>query len=109
MALTVFSELGAQLSKWVSPISLEHIRLQVSHESVEFRHTVRDGGAGGECNALSFGQFIHITAFCKHVGGLLCVCSGHARHGSHLGINVEIFEILRLVYQRGGPRPVPQR
>ena len=77
----------------------EHIRLQVSHEGVEFRHTVREGSAGGKCNPLPAGQFVHVTAFRKHIGRFLCVCSGHACHRSHLGINVKVFKILRLVYK----------
>ena len=73
--------------------------MQIPLHGVEFRHGVGDGGPGGEDDAPVPGQLVQVAAFQEHIAGLLGVRGREASHIPHLGVEGQIFIVVRLVHE----------
>ena len=62
---------------------LQGVVLQITHHRIKLDHGVADRRAGGERGSPAAGQLVHVSAFCKHVGGLLRFRLTDARHIPH--------------------------
>ena len=51
---------------------LERSILEIAHDRVKLGHGVADRSAGGEDNATTASDLVHIAAFHKHIRGFLC-------------------------------------
>ena len=78
---------------------LKPVILEIPLHGVKLRHAVGNRRAGGKDNAPAAGDLVHIAALGKHIAGFLRVRSGEARHIPHLGIEEQVFIVVRLVHK----------
>ena len=78
---------------------LKPVILKIPLHGVKLRHTVGNRRAGGKDNAPAARDLIHIAALGKHIAGFLRVRSREARHIPHLGIEEQVFVVVRLVHK----------
>ena len=78
---------------------LKPVILEIPLHGVKLGHAVGNRRAGGKDHTAPACDFIHIAALGKHIAGFLCVRSGEARHIPHLGIEEQVFVVVRLVHK----------
>ena len=81
-------------------VSSQGAVLQIPLHGVHFRHRITDGRAGGKDHAAPSGQFVHVTAFQKHIRRFLCLAGGKTRDISHFRRQKEVFVSVCFVYKK---------
>ena len=79
---------------------LERTVLEIAHDGAKLGHGVADRSAGGEDNATTAGDLVHIAAFHKHIRRFLGFGSGQTCHISHFGVEEQVFERMALVHEQ---------
>ena len=78
----------------------QQVSLQVPLHGVQLRHGVGHRGTCGEHHALAPGELVHVLALHVQVGGFQGFRLGDAPHIPHFGVEVEVFEQIRLVNEQ---------
>ena len=91
------SESGGPTVEVCQTLVADGVVLQVTHHRVQLRHGVADGRSGSKHNATAVGQLVDIAALQEHVRGFLRIAGGKSCDISHLGIEEEVLETVRLV------------
>jgi len=73
--------------------------LQIALHRIQLGHGIGHGRARRENNAASTRQFIHISAFQKHIGRFLRFAGRNSRHIAHFGRQKAVFERVRLIHK----------
>ena len=79
---------------------LERTVLEIAHDRVKLGHGVADRSAGGEDNATTAGDLVHIAAFHKHIRRFLGFGGGETCHVPHFCVEEQVFERMALVHEQ---------
>ena len=81
------------------PHFFQRIVLQITHEGIKLGHTVGDRCTRCKCYATASGKFVHVAAFCVHIGAFLCFGLSNTGDVPHFCVEEQIFEPVALVHK----------
>ena len=94
-----FAERRSPCVKMNQPHFFQRSILQIALHRIQLGHGIGHWRARRENNAASTRQFIHISAFQKHIGRFLRFAGRNSRHIAHFGRQKAVFERMRLIHK----------
>ena len=82
------------------PQTLERVVLEISHDRVQLYHAVADGSTSRKRDALAPGKFVHVSAFHKHVRGLLGISLRNASNIPHFRVEEQVLVVVALIHKK---------